>query len=451
MSTDARHSAPRLGLLTPNLQAIIAGGLSSLAYLYMALNSRYYGHFELTQLLSVGLFCAALSFWVWHIHNRQNIDINLRTLIGFAVLFRIIGGFTFPVLEDDFYRYLWDARMTIETGSPYGVAPADFFGTQHASEQFEVILDGINYPFIETIYGPTSQWLFALAYLIAPGEIWALQALLGLIDLAIILLLLKLAKPTSVLLYAWSPLVIKEFVVTAHPDIAGVMPIVLALFMLKKRQFVSVGICMALACGVKIFAVMLLPFLLRFEWKAWFAFLVTAALIAAPFGIKEAWLPEGLSSMSSDWLFNAPLYLLASITLGKWVSLSSVKLALIGTLAVASASYLLFYLKKGPSVIAHQALRGDLLYAGLFLCAPVFNAWYLVWLLPFAVLRPSPWAWLASVTILLSYASGINLSNSDLEPYTHWNWVIALEFAPPMLVAIYCSWRSIQLSTPSTE
>jgi len=430
--------------LSPDSQAIIAGGLSSLAYLYIALNSQGYGDFNLTQLLATSLFCASLSFWIWFVHTRQNQEIQLSTLLGFALLFRLIGGFSFPILEDDFYRYLWDARMTIEAGSPYGIPPSNFFAADHLSEPFESILDGINYPYIETIYGPTSQWLFALAYLISPGEVWPLQLLMGLIDLSLILMLLKLAKPTSVLLYAWSPLVIKEFVITAHPDVLGVMFIVLAMLLLNKRRLLGVGICMALACGVKIFAVILLPFLLRFEWKSWLAFFATAIAIAMPFGLQQAWLPGGLSAMGSSWLFNAPLYFLADTLMASWISLNSIKLVLIGSLALGCASYLVHYLLKGADVIAHQELRGDLLYASLFLCAPVFNAWYLVWLLPFAVFRPSIWAWLLSVTILLSYASGINLNNTELEPYEHWGWVIALQFIPPLLAAGRMIFRSLK-------
>jgi len=430
--------------LSPDSQAIIAGGLSSLAYLYIALNSQGYGDFNLTQLLATSLFCASLSFWIWFVHTRQNQEIQLSTLLGFALLFRLIGGFSFPILEDDFYRYLWDARMTIEAGSPYGIPPSNFFAADHLSEPFESILDGINYPYIETIYGPTSQWLFALAYLISPGEVWPLQLLMGLIDLSLILMLLKLAKPTSVLLYAWSPLVIKEFVITAHPDVLGVMFIVLAMLLLNKRRLLGVGICMALACGVKIFAVILLPFLLRFEWKSWLVFFATAIAIAMPFGLQQAWLPGGLSAMGSSWLFNAPLYFLADTLMASWISLNSIKLVLIGSLALGCASYLVHYLLKGADVIAHQELRGDLLYASLFLCAPVFNAWYLVWLLPFAVFRPSIWAWLLSVTILLSYASGINLNNTELEPYEHWGWIIALQFIPPLLAAGRMIFRSLK-------
>lgn len=415
----------------------MAGLLSTIAYLYLANNSRHYGDLELVQLLLLSVFCAALSFWVWYVHVRQQQEINLIILLSFAALFRIVGGFAFPVLEDDFYRYLWDARMTVEIGSPYLAAPADFFTDETLGYRFERILDGINYPMVETIYGPTCQWLFALAYLISPGEIWPLQALLGVADMLLILLLLRLARPNSVLLYAWSPLVIKEFVITAHPDVLGALLIVSSLVALHRRHWVSLGVAMALACGVKIFALILLPFLLRFEYKAWLAFLTTAILIALPFGIEKAWFPGGLSAMGSNWLFNAPLYLLAEITISSWIPVFTIKLALLGAFTVASASYLVLYLKKGRDVVAHHQLRGDLLYLGLFLCAPVFNPWYLAWLLPFAVLRPSVWAWALSVSILLSYATGINLSNSGLEPYEHWPSIVALEFLPIAIIAIY--------------
>jgi hypothetical protein len=206
--------------------------------------------------------------------------------------------------------------------------------------------------------------------------------------------------------------------------------------MLNKHRLVGLGVCMGLACGVKIFAILLLPFLLRFEWKAWLAFSSTLVLLGLPFGIEEAWFPAGLSAMGSSWLFNAPLYILADYMLGSSISLTSIKLSLLSVFAIASGAYLIYYLKKGPNVVAHLELRGDFLFIGLLLCAPVFNPWYLVWLLPFAVFRPSAWAWILSVTVLLSYASGINLSETELEPYQHWGGVLALEFIPPLIALI---------------
>jgi len=140
--------------------------------------------------------------------------------------------------------------------------------------------------------------------------------------------------------------------------------------------------------------------------------------------------------MGSNWLFNAPIYFVANLAIGDWISLSTFKFIMIGLLGIASASYLISYLMKRGDIVTHRELRGDLLYAGLFLCAPAFNAWYLVWLLPFAVIRPSVWAWVLSVSIMLSYASGINIANSNLEPYEHSGLMLTFEFIPPLLAAI---------------
>jgi len=416
-----------------NLIAIVAGVLSAIAYGYLASQSQFYGDAKLNHLLWVAGICACFSFTVWFTFERQNQQINVGLLLGFAILFRLIGFTSFPILEDDFYRYLWDARMTIEFGTPYAAAPAEFFGSDSLSERFENILDGINYPYVETVYGPTIQWFFALAYLISPGEVWPLQLFMGIADIVVILVLLQLAKPNSVLLYAWSPLVIKEFVISAHPDVLGVMFVVVALLLHQRKQMTLVGGLMALACGVKVFAILIVPFLFRFSWRTWLTYLLTMALIALPFGLKQAWLPEGLSAMGSSWLFNAPLYFLADALLASWLKITTVKVFLLALLTIACGLYLLSYWKNAPSP-AHEFLRGDLLYAGLFICAPALNAWYLVWLLPFAVFRPSAWAWAASVFIFLSYASGINLHGSELEPYEHSAWMLAIQFIPLLIL-----------------
>ena len=102
------------------------------------------------------------------------------TVIFFAIVFRVLGVLAFPVLEDDIFRYLWDGRMSIELGSPYGLIPSDYFDHAGISARFEEILGLINYPNIATVYGPTNQWVFALSYLVAPGESWPLQSIYAL-------------------------------------------------------------------------------------------------------------------------------------------------------------------------------------------------------------------------------------------------------------------------------
>ena len=58
----------------------------------------------------------------------------------------------------------------------------------------------------------------------------------------------------------------------------------------------------------------------------------------------------------------------------------------------------------------------------------MINPWYLLWLLPFAVVFPSFWAWTASAAILLSYITGLNLPDYTLQPYEQPVWARGLEF-----------------------
>jgi len=406
-----------------------AGILSTLAYLYLCINSQYYGDATLTQMLSVSVFCAGLCVAVWlqQYYSQQNISIAM--ILGFAVLFRAIGLFAFPILEDDAFRYLWDGRQTILNGTPYTLPPSAFFDDETINGRFEDILDTINYPHVATVYGPASQWIFAFSYLIAPGEIWPLQLIFALADMGIILLLLRFAKPSAVLLYAWCPLIIKEFAFTAHPDVFGAFLMVCALYAYQKKQSISVGILMALATGIKIFPLLILPFLLQFNWRGWLAFVITIVGIALPFGVQQAWFPEGLKVMSGDWFFNAPLYLSYIQLTPNGYSSTTLKVFLLLSLAVGCGSALLIHLYKHLKDTDLRTLpRGDLLFGFFFLCLPALNPWYLVWMLPFAAIKPSLWAWTASLMLLMSYISGINLGTSDLGSYQIPNWALIVQF-----------------------
>jgi len=414
----------------------MAGVLSSIAYSYLAINSQEYAQATLSQLFFVSGFCAVLCIWTYRYYSRNNVEISWPLIFIFAVIFRLIGVLAFPILEDDIFRFMWDGRMTIENGSPYGLIPADFFEAD-LNDRFEEILGLINYPYIATVYGPVCQWVFAAAYVIAPGEAWLLQLIFASADIALILVLSRMTSPLMVLLYAWSPLIIKEFAFTAHPDVLGAMFLMLAYYCYRKQAFMWVGALLALATGVKVFAIVMVPFLLGWQWRGWLVFLLTAIVLTLPFGISDAWVPAGLKAMSDNWLFNAPLY----TALLPWVSIGDIKLTLLSLFCIGGGLYGLFamrhwWINKQPL----DNIRVDLLFAGLFVCLPALNVWYIVWLLPFAALRPtmqsSLWAWVASMAMLLAYASGINLEDPNLGPYEHYDWLLTLEFAIIGLAAL---------------
>src|SRR6267142_6627687 len=224
-----------------------------------------------------------------------------------AIAFRIVGFFGQPVLEDDWYRYLWDGAVFGSTGNPYGKPPTMFFAAAQVPARFQAILDGINHPDVPTIYGPVCQVLFLISYWIAPGELWPLKLMLIVADLGAIALVARFVDGRRLLLYAWCPLLIKEVAFTAHPDIVGIVFLLAALVIRRPR---SVAMLCALAVGTKVIAAVIAALLLlRLPKKYWLAFAAVLAGLYFPFWVQGTladW--SAVKEFADSWEFNSTLY-----------------------------------------------------------------------------------------------------------------------------------------------
>ena len=367
-------------------------------------------------LLGVSLLATLVAFGC-----AANQSLTPLRLLFWAGCFHAIGVLGDPLWEDDFYRYLWDGYRFFETGSPYGIAPATFFGHDEIPVIFQGLLARINYPDVPTIYGPTLQYTFLLGHLLAPAEVWILQLIYALADMALILLLLRLANIRWVLLYAWSPLVIKELAFTAHPDGVGVLLLMAALFCRQKEMYVIAAGLLALSVGAKVFALLLAPFILwRLPLRYWGVFFLVLAVLYSPFIWQGASDMGGLLVFGNEWQFNSAFYAL----LLQWFDPLVAKLVL-GSVFLGMYAWLFRQHSKSSM---WQMPRGDIIFGVFFFIAPVVNAWYLIWLLPFAVIFPRLWSWTFSVSVLLSYAVGINMNSTNIEPFLIPIWVIFLEY-----------------------
>ena len=366
--------------------------------------------------------------------RQQPGTLPVGRLVFWALLFRCCGLFGIPLFEDDWFRYLWDGYRFAETGTPYGWAPADSFNDPGVPVQFQRILDQVNYPDLPTIYGPASQYAFLLSYFLKAGSLIPLQLLFICFDILLIRLLLSAAPAGYVLLYAWCPLVIKEIAFTAHPDGMGAC-LLLAAVLLRRREYIcGAAACLALAVGTKILALLLAPFVLaRTGLRAWLVFGAVLVLLYLPFLLQGSSDTASLAVFARAWEFNAALY----GVLTQWLSDADAKLLLAAGLLALGSAYWLRYRRKTPGAIP----RGDWIY-GLFLfAAPVINPWYVLWLLPFAVVYPSFWAWTASWALLLAYITGLNLGDFNLEPFAHPVWVRPLEFGLILIALGVDIWR----------
>lgn len=342
------------------------------------------------------------------------------------ILFRLIAVQFYPIYEDDHYRFLWDGFVFFEYGTPYGVAPSEFFGSDSVPTYMEDILGGINYPDIPTIYGPITEIIFLTSYWLFPSDIFGLQLLSALFDVGVISILWYLAPKWGTVLYAWSPLIIKEFSLTAHPDIYAVFFLAISFLCLKKNYAVMCMVFLAIAVCTKIFAILLVPlFAIRCQWFTWPIFVAVVTAIYAPFYYLNNADLYGLFAFAQNWQFNGSVVVLFN----QLLDIHTTKIVTTILFCFLYALYWLYFvLGKKTNV------RGDWVFAVFFLLAPVLNAWYLVWLLFFAAIYPSLWAWLASFTVLLSYINGFNILDGTLELYEQPNWTRWLEYISVLVV-----------------
>ena len=412
-----------------------AGALCATAYLLLAWTTHALPRIPLALFFGVFGLVTGATLWTFWKLTQEPIFTAARWVLLWAVLFRLIGFYGQPVYEDDFYRYLWDGRTVALGGNPYLHPPAEAFGDDSLPPKFQNILDRINFPEVPTIYGPAAQAAFAVAYWIDPGELWPLKLIFLCADLATLFLLFGLLeRKCYIVIYAWSPLLIKEISFSAHVDILAVCLLVAAIERFAARKPAVASALLALAAGSKVIALLFAPFLLlgnggKPRIRAGLVFAGTLLLIYAPFFLRGGVEAQGLGVFLQRWEFNSSAFAIFQWAFGEQAG----RLVSLGLFAVALLWLLRAHWRAAPQTIP----PGDVLLALFFLFSPVANPWYFVAMIPFVTLRPSAWGLTLLSTVFLSYITGLNLGSATLPPFNHPAWVRPLEILPVIATAVW--------------
>ena len=351
--------------------------------------------------LSLSIGCAAVSALVWNAPRM-----TARAVLGVSLaahLFALLGQ---PVFENDFYRFIWDGWLTLQTGTPYGLAPSQFFDGIPVPTELRNVLSGINHPDISTIYGPLLEIVFAVNVMIGGANALALRLCFALANLIVIGLLLRRHRPDAVALYAWNPLVIAETVIHIHPD--ALLGLTLVAGIAAARRFpILAGAMFGLAAATKLVALVVWPVLFRRGKPAIAAAVAVLILLYLPFWLQGQGVGlETTGTFARDWNFNqfalAPLMALFGDGPGRFAG------AMTGTVLIC----MLHLRSRGFDTVPIAGIFGLIL-----LFAPAVNSWYLLWLLPFAAGLRLTWPFAASAALPLSYLTGLNIGDSSLDPF----------------------------------
>jgi alpha-1,6-mannosyltransferase len=349
-------------------------------------------------LLLLALFTGALTVWcaIDARFDRQ----SLLAIVTLLVLSRVIAFAATPLLEDDFFRYLWDGYVTGTTGRPYSFPPSHYFGDSAVPEMMQAALNGINHPDVPTIYGIVWQLVFAVSYFIAPGALWPIKLTLLIVEIVMLIALSRNGVAHRWLL-CWiaHPLILQESALSAHPDVLIGATLLAATLMWQRGSERSGAALVAVAVAMKASALVVLPlFWLRKSGRIGFDLcaisVATIALLYLPIIVTTSGSElSALATFGQQWTF-------AVVALRWRVSLRAQTAAISQDESITIATPILA------------------ITFALLMLSPAVNPWYWLWALPIALLRRdrlSLLCWVAASVSLLSYTHAMDaaLANSS--------------------------------------
>jgi len=336
--------------------------------------------------------------------------------------------------SDDINRYLWEGRLITHGINPYGHAPQSPELAQLAAT--DPYQPHVNHPDMTAAYPP-----FVLLAFAAVTQLWyhpmALKLLIIVWDLGTLCFLLALLRHRRLdarwaILYAFNPITLFSFAGQAHFDALQGLFLMGALFWYDRRRWGWMFLFAGLAVQSKYAAVLALPLLLRRD-NLRYAPVALAAIVlpALPFVTSGvAPLFASLITFADAFAFNGSVHALLAAVLHSRESATLIcKLLLIATLLYGWARY----------TPARRGRFKDDPVPGIFfvlgaalLLAPTLHVWYLSWILPLLVLRPTG-SWL-----LLSLTAAFYFVTVGIAHHTgEWRlprWALLAEWLPFWLI-----------------
>jgi hypothetical protein len=340
---------------------------------------------------------------------------RFKEILVLGLFFRLLLFAAEPQLSDDYFRFIWDGKLWHSGEHPFARLPVDYM--QEPELWQEALFSKLNSPEYFTIYPSVHQFVFVLATL-PPVEdmkvsVFIMRLILllgewGTLWLLGVLLRLRFKPDCWLGFYAFNPLVILELTGNLHFEGLMIFFVLLALVLLHYSQDVLSAVALALAVGVKLLPLLLLPVLLRhLGWRkgAVYSGTVVGVSLVLMLPLLSADFLNSIESIAlyfNRFEFNPSLYALAR-AIGIWLTGYN-QIALIGPAMALMATLLLsigpYYYPKRLKLEGQMAMSW-MIY--LF-CSTTVHAWYVIPALAFGLVAglraPLLWSALVFITYL---------------------------------------------------
>jgi alpha-1,6-mannosyltransferase len=368
--------------------------------------------------------------------------VSVRTVFIVAIVARLALLGANPILENDFYRYIWDGHVVLAGINPYSEAP-EYMDVEDVEpdpvklDAARIVQERVNYAWVKTIYPPAAQAVFALEAWLFGWRVDGFKFLCFGIELIVLWLMWRLVlacklPPATILIYAWNPLLLKEINNSQHIDIVCTLLLALMVLALTRERVYLAATALSLAVLVKLTPIVLAPlvcFYLVKQRRRWQALgsgalfcVLTALGVAVCFAGIEVDPLSGLKRFAGGWEINSPIFPLLR---------GGFDVVGFGTDAAANAAKILSVIGLGVFVMIgfrfikdEQSLWRWSVWTLmlLFLISPVGNPWYLAWMMPFVLITRHVIA-IALMSVMVLYYFGLSLVYGIVPPIPGLAWI----------------------------
>jgi len=376
-------------------------------------------------------------------------------IIMMGIFFRLVLIPSVLIHENDIYRYIWDGKVLLLKVNPYKYAPNEAnliladseFKKSKELKKINTLIDEsptfferIGYKDIPTIYPPFAEAIFAISNILKRNSIVFLKLILIFFDIGTIFFIIEILKhfklnKNMVIVYAWSPLVLKEFANSGHLDSLVIFFLMGTLLFFFKNKTLFAGIFFSFSILSKYFPIILIPlFLKKRKWKLLFISLIVTVLPILFFilwndiGFVQYF--KGFTTYSKNWAINGGvfefIYSLLMLITQKYAYYASK--IIVALLFMTILGYLSFQRKNNSDIDLLKKIFFIVLW--LFLLSPVGDPWYFCWVIPFLCFFPCISVIFLSWLLIFSYL----FFTQSLGTYTIYNFtfekIILIQYVP---------------------
>ncbi|MGA8832531.1 MAG: glycosyltransferase 87 family protein, partial [Desulfomonilaceae bacterium] len=366
---------------------------------------------------------------VWGaVSRRWTKDRAFPWIICVGIFLRGVMFVSTPMLEHDYYRYLWDGAVLANGVNPYLYSPkqaVDASEPVHGPlvrlvHQSGAVIARVSFRELRTIYPPVAQAAFAAAYMLRPWSEFTLRIVLALFDGATLIILLialrSLDLPYSlVAVYWWNPLVVRETFNTMHLDVIALPFALAAVFLTIRGRHLWAASTLAFAVAAKLWPIVFLPLILwpqrRKPKRALLSFGIfglMSAILFVPVFLSGIDASSGFVAYGRYWEMNDAAYRLISWGVKYILAALSLSTALtqvitrliVGIVVVFWAIWLPRTMPLDSKQVWDRCL---LIVAAVFLLSPTGFPWYYLWVVPFLAISGRPSLLLLNCMLPLYY------------------------------------------------